>query len=52
MLGYTYDEVATLITRLNEAVYELENGALNPYSVDIDNTIELLNGLLEEGHVS
>ena len=51
MLGYTYDEVSNLIHRLNQAVYELEGGALNPYSIDIDNTIELLNGLLEEGHI-
>jgi len=51
MLGYKYEDVEEMILGLNNAVYELDGGAMNPSSIIIDKTIDLLNGLLEEGHV-
>jgi hypothetical protein len=51
MLGYTYEEVEELIGELHHAVYDLKGGQSNPYVSSIDKSIDLLNGLLEEGHI-
>jgi hypothetical protein len=52
MLGYTVEQVEDTIRNLHMSVYDLRGGQSNKYISDIDTAIDLLNGLLEEGHIS